>query len=360
MKNLKTKHYLGKARLVAAGDTNYGNHTHSHRHNLSATNLTSDDIPQEKRSYAALNLVKPGLLSRFRQQSEPPMHRNVFPPTPPPEMERSSSAASRRRSIESTGSVRSGLHEARPGGTKPQRLELGAAAFNHCISDRPRLGTVRSASERPPRLKTEPSSSSLRVADSRFQDRRSWRGDQMQLSADIYQEPVMESQQLQPVAYKRLSVPRSSTSHQHQQPGSIEEEDEVSTADESTASTGPLASEIVPQRSSRNRSASRHGSRRPDVRNIRVKVHADDTRYVLISSSVAFDNFATQIRQKFGYRGDFKIKIRDEEGDMVTVGDQEDLDMAVSASKSAARRERAEVGRLEVGLICLSASRACH
>lgn len=164
----------------------------------------------------------------------------------------------------------------------------------------------------------------------------------------------MEPQQLQPVAYRGPPVSRNPTTHQHRRPVSIEEEDETTTADESTASTSPMAFEIIPPRGYRNRSTSRHGSRRPDVRNIRLKVHADDdTRYVLISSSVAFTDFADQIRQKFGFRGEFKIKIRDEEGDMVTVGDQEDLDMAVSGSKSVARKVRAEVGKLEVGAIIL-------
>ncbi|GAB7351433.1 hypothetical protein MBLNU459_g2099t1 [Dothideomycetes sp. NU459] len=348
VKNLKTKHYLGKARLVAAQDTD--NITPGHRRNLSATNFTSNDVPQEKLSYAAMNLVRPGISSRSRQQSEPPVHRNVFPPTPPPELERPSSAASKRRSTGSTTSAPSGLNQARPGATKPQRLDLGTAAFDHRSYEKPRLGTVRSASEHPPRRRDE-QSSMQRLPDTRFQDRRSWREDQQQLRADIYREPVLEPQQLQPVSYHRRSVSRNPTATQHQRPVSIEEEDETTTADESTTSTSPLAFEIIPPRSYRNRSASRQGSRRPDVRKIRVKVHGEDTRYVMISTSASFVEFAEQIRQKFGIRGDFKLKLRDEEGDMVMVGDQEDLEMAISTTKSTARRERAEVGKLEVSAI---------
>jgi len=46
-------------------------------------------------------------------------------------------------------------------------------------------------------------------------------------------------------------------------------------------------------------------------------------------------------------RRDFKIKIKDE-GDMITMADQDDLDMAISMSKQEAKRERSEMGKMEV------------
>ena len=84
VKNLKKQDYLGKARLVAAHEQRH----HDPRRQAALASMGIDDRPGEKLSYAALNMVKPGLSSRSRQQSEPPMHRNVFPPTPPPELER--------------------------------------------------------------------------------------------------------------------------------------------------------------------------------------------------------------------------------------------------------------------------------
>jgi len=99
-----------------------------------------------------------------------------------------------------------------------------------------------------------------------------------------------------------------------------------------------------------NRASSR--SRRPpaqeqQIRKIRVKVHADDTRYVMIGAAIEFRDFVDQIRIKFGLRTNFKVKIRDEE-DMITMSDQDDLEMAVQASKAAAKRSREEMGKMEV------------
>ncbi len=50
--------------------------------------MVPDDRPADSISFAASNLVKPDLRSRTRQQSEPPLHRQVFPPTPPPESDK--------------------------------------------------------------------------------------------------------------------------------------------------------------------------------------------------------------------------------------------------------------------------------
>ncbi|KAK3045186.1 hypothetical protein LTS18_014373, partial [Coniosporium uncinatum] len=90
VKNLKTKDYLGKARLVAATDRNnaFTGFAGSEIKKMNAPDAAKDDRPSEKISFAATNLVKPGLSSRARQQSEPPLNRNLFPPTPPPEADK--------------------------------------------------------------------------------------------------------------------------------------------------------------------------------------------------------------------------------------------------------------------------------
>jgi hypothetical protein len=67
VKNLKTKDYLGKARLVAASDkanifTGFAG-AEIKRMGQSGR----DDRPEDKVSYAATNLVKPNLQSRMRQ-----------------------------------------------------------------------------------------------------------------------------------------------------------------------------------------------------------------------------------------------------------------------------------------------------
>ena len=53
------------------------------------TTAMRDDRPPDSHSFAGSNLVKPGRRWRTtRQRSEPPMNRQIFPPTPPPESEK--------------------------------------------------------------------------------------------------------------------------------------------------------------------------------------------------------------------------------------------------------------------------------
>lgn len=100
-----------------------------------------------------------------------------------------------------------------------------------------------------------------------------------------------------------------------------------------------------------SRSESRAPSRRPEVRNIRVKVHAADVRYVMVGTGIEYLDFVEKIRDKFGLRRRFKMKIKDEdmpEGDMITVGDQDDLEMAVQSSISLAIRQGHGIAKMEV------------
>jgi hypothetical protein len=97
--------------------------------------------------------------------------------------------------------------------------------------------------------------------------------------------------------------------------------------------------------------SSRGQSRRPDVRKIRVKVHAEDVRYVMIGAAVEFPDLVDKIRDKFGIRRRFKIKVREDDqpdGDMITMGDQDDLDMVIMSVKSNARKQRLDIGKMEI------------
>lgn len=93
----------------------------------------------------------------------------------------------------------------------------------------------------------------------------------------------------------------------------------------------------------------------PAMKKIRVKVHADDTRYVLVGSAVEFRDFVDQIRKKFGLRQSFKIKIKDD-SDMITMADQDDLEMAIETAKSIARKEKSDMGKMEVSCTILNAT----
>ena len=85
-----------------------------------------------------------------------------------------------------------------------------------------------------------------------------------------------------------------------------------------------------------------------DVRTCRVKVrHGDDTRYLMVATTIAFDGFRERVREKLGVPGRFKITMMDE-GDMITVGDHEDWDMALATARKEARKSDDEMARMEV------------
>jgi hypothetical protein len=95
----------------------------------------------------------------------------------------------------------------------------------------------------------------------------------------------------------------------------------------------------------------RGSSRRDALRTIRVKVHADDVRYVVVGPAIEFPDLVARIQEKFGLRRRFKIKVKDEdspEGEMITMGDQDDLDMVMMSVKQHARKQRSETGKMEV------------
>ena len=80
--------------------------------------------------------MKPGLQSK-RQQSEPPLNRNVFPPTPPPESEKTQAPSQMSRGA----SVRNGPKP------MPAKLNIEKARPNERYEVKERIGTSRTASE---------------------------------------------------------------------------------------------------------------------------------------------------------------------------------------------------------------------
>jgi len=160
-------------------------------------------------------------------------------------------------------------------------------------------------------------------------------------SIEAYSEQVY---QIQSTRHQRAR----SSAHQSQYLPIEEEEEE---GDELTdLSDEQLAFEIIPPHRPthlRHRSQSR---RIPELRKVRIKVHAEDMRYVMASPAVQFEDLRGQVATKFKLKKDFKLKIRDEEGDMVTMGDQDDLDMAMAVCRAAAAQERAEMGKMEIWL----------
>lgn len=342
VRNLQSKDYLGKARLVAAQDQL----STDPRSRAARAAFAVDDRPSDKLSYAALNLVKPDLKSRSRQQSEPPMQRNIFPPTPPPEMDPPDSANSRtrRRSVEagSSSPIRSQQQQSRPA-MKPLRLDLGAAAFDQKMEpDRSQRRPKRSESERPA-VRRQDSGATERASDFRLRDEIT--GRPVVPEVRIVEDPIIAYSQdvTQPQKPTHQRTKSSAQSTKSQPTISEEEEDDVSDPSDSA----PLAFEIVPPRPTHRKHPS--VSRRSlEIRKVRIKVHAEDMRYVMAKADVRFQELAEQIRQKFGLQGGFKLKVKDEDSDLITMGDDDDLEMAMGLCKAAAAKEKAEMGKMEI------------
>ena len=81
---------------------------------------------------------------------------------------------------------------------------------------------------------------------------------------------------------------------------------------------------------------------------MRVKVHCgDDTRYIMLSPDVRFSEFIERVREKLGLTKGFKVKVRDE-GDLITMGDGDDWEMAIQAVRKEARGEDVDMGKMEI------------
>ncbi|EOA82846.1 hypothetical protein ACJQWK_04782 [Exserohilum turcicum] len=369
VKNLKTKDYLGKARLVAASDRSNAFTGFTGAEIKKGGQAAKDDRTEDKISYAATNLVKPELQSRARQQSEPPLNRNVFPPTPPPETDRRSAG---ERSAPGANAPMSRAQSVRGGGPKPQPLNLGRAAFDQPSSQEPprRQPTQRSASERPPpgrsrsmrdRGQRDPRDRDMRDRDARDREPRDVRdrdardrdnrdrdysrtrrrGSDEDIIDDYYDTDGYPPARSSRGAYSR--------SKQSRRPAYIEEEEED---DYDGSDLDDAEFEMMSRTKSRRRSPARStrsggASNRGGASKIKVKVHSNDTRYVFISSDQLIGEFWQQIREKFGVRNKFKLEFEDD-GDMITMADQDDLDMAIQAAKSHARKEGIDVPKMEV------------
>lgn len=270
-----------------------------------------DDRPTDNISFAATNLVKPGIQSR-RQQSEPPSNRNVFPPTPPPENERPSRGASVRN------------------GPKPQLTKLNMDRI------RPNGGYEKTSAS-PQDLRRKPSK--VQRGYSQRAPRSAEQDDYQDDLYDMYQGGGGGSRGSRGQGSRR--VPRYIE----------EEEEEGSEIEDGSFDEGEF--EMMNGRRG-NSMMSRGQSRRPDIRKVRVKVHAaDDVRYVMIGAAIEFPDFVDRIRDKFALRRRFKLKVRDDDvpnGDMITMGDQDDLEMVIMSVKSIARRQRQDIGKMEVSL----------
>lgn len=68
----------------------------------------------------------------------------------------------------------------------------------------------------------------------------------------------------------------------------------------------------------------------------------------MASATPNYPELLEKVKAKFSIKCDIRLRIKDEDGDMVTVGDQDDLDLAVMACKDSAEIERVEMGKMEI------------
>ncbi|KAL9004964.1 MAG: hypothetical protein Q9188_002245 [Gyalolechia gomerana] len=429
VKNLKTKDYLGKARLIAAADqgNTFTGFAGSEVRKASVPEVSRDDRPLESISFAASNLVKPGLTSRSRQHSAPPVNRNIFPPTPPPDHDqiKPTTIPTGTSPPPKPPAFTGRAHSVRNKPSRPERLDLNPSALN---KELPRLGTVRTASEPrgpsrkhdSPRSKRDPPSSRGRL----FMETTPLRSeDGMNANTNRFPDDLYDMYALRkPTRFSAERIPeepnfdlnennnlhthrpnsrtrQSSRTRQHSRTRDRSQsrarhnnqlryasDHDSDPATPSTASLsdfeilnnagGTLSRPPPPSRSNthtRERSSSRrrHSSRSrtqrqkiPELRTIRVKVHAssnDDTRYIMMNADSAFESFVDRVREKFGLRTRFKLKVRDE-GDLITMGDSDDWTMTIEAVRRELEKSEGggEMGKMEVCIDFPRVERGVH
>ncbi|KAI1815873.1 hypothetical protein GGS20DRAFT_299932 [Poronia punctata] len=327
VRNLKTKDYLGKARLVAASDRSnaFTGFAGSEIKNA-GRGVEKDDRPADNISFAATNLVKPGLQSK-RQMSEPPNNRNAFPPTPPPEND--------RPGMSRGSSVRSG--------PRPMPAKLNIPDSNGRSNKYEKTVSPQSQPERRMPLRA---ASEARSPPQRSYPRAELPRSRISRDDDGYPEDVYD------MYSGNSGSARRSQGSRRNQPRYIEEEEEASDYDSFNEGEFEIVSNRRPAASTTG--SIRSGSRRPEIRNVKVKVHAsEDVRSFLVSVNIEYPDLVEKVRDKLGLRRRFKIKVRDDDApqsDMITMGDQDDLELIMMGVKAMARKKREDMGKLEVSL----------
>jgi len=371
VKNLKAKDYLGKARLVAATDRSqaFTGFAGAEIKKMNGPESAKDDRPPEKLSYAAANLVKKDIQSRHRQQSEPPLNRNMFPPTPPPESDKQapqSAEAEKPKALSRAESVKAG--------PKPRPLDLSVAGFerrqsgNSSSSMPPSMSRAKTLSDRGDRGRTGARGEGDGGGGAVAAPGQPRRGRAETVGGGNAGAPAKPRRSPLDLGYPeevydlygRTSVASGGGGRGREPPRGRqmieeeEDEDEEGTDDgyANSYDEGDFDMLNAPRsRAGSARSSTMRQPRAPEMKKLRVKVHADDTRYVMIGTAVEFKDFVDQIRLKFGLRQAFKI-IMKEDGDMITMADQDDLEMAIDIARDNARKRREETGKMEVS-ICL-------
>ncbi|KAF3196498.1 hypothetical protein TWF106_001169 [Orbilia oligospora] len=350
VRNVKTKDYLGKARLVAATDAN---NTFTGFSGTESKRVVEpvDDRPTESLSFAASNLVIPNKTSKRTEEASNAnpntsiprsQERQVFPPTPPPEKDPGSNRLRDNGAafpVKQAPSRQTSKRDA--GRDRRRRDEMGYVPEEEQDDDdepqQPsgRRGSARSdrsyqsSRQRPP---PPPSSRGGRRRDEHHEDEEyyddvyDYYGSEHSGRGGNSRRPS-EGSRREP---RRQPPPQYNDDYQSDGDEDFEDDEEF---------------DLISARGSK-----RGGNRRPlDVRKINVKIHyEEETRLTVITPGIGFNEFTYKLKTKLGMERACKFKVRDEDGEQILVADQEDLDLQLSACKRAAKRAKSETGKLEI------------
>ncbi|KAF3903966.1 hypothetical protein ABW21_db0208899 [Orbilia brochopaga] len=87
------------------------------------------------------------------------------------------------------------------------------------------------------------------------------------------------------------------------------------------------------------------------MKKIKVKIHYDDLIVIYIDPTISYRELTARVQSKLKMRGHCKIKFKDEDGQQILLGDQEDLEHAIGLCGGSARQADLEVGKMEVSTI---------
>ncbi|KAI8355116.1 hypothetical protein EDC96DRAFT_466076 [Choanephora cucurbitarum] len=90
-------------------------------------------------------------------------------------------------------------------------------------------------------------------------------------------------------------------------------------------------------------STSTVGSNSSNGGRIKIKVHYTDTRILLVSTAITFDELKSRIIDKFAAPPSIRLQYKDEDNEMVLMIDDDDLFMARQVNKSTSDLEKVEI-----------------
>ncbi|CCG81403.1 putative PB1 domain protein [Taphrina deformans PYCC 5710] len=89
--------------------------------------------------------------------------------------------------------------------------------------------------------------------------------------------------------------------------------------------------------------------RESEAMRIRVKVCGlEDTRQIMIDSKIEFETFRARLIKKFAWSVLPKLKSKDEDGELILLQDQEDLDECCKAAVLTAQRQSRDIAKVEI------------